>query len=107
MSYPTIADIPLEVYIVIKKKKMKKSKEKLRATWFEYFGNKCFSCECEMHCDISKQNELNFATVDHILARCLGGDNNKNNKTIICRGCNYHKSRFENAIKFILMANKN
>lgn len=34
-------------------------------------------------------------TLDHIVARTLGGTNARENFQILCKGCNYRKAQFE------------
>jgi len=113
MTFPTLADIPIEHQWAFRQslfagraRGWRKSQIKRRAyvktMWLEWFGCDCPSCGQEMQDDIARSDDDNFATVDHILARALGGGNDRENITIICRACNNHKSAYESRVKMIL-----
>ncbi len=51
--------------------------------WCIQFG-KCFYCLCEL-------DQSNWS-IDHILPKCKGGDNNFRNKVLACCCCNNLKS---------------
>ena len=65
----------------------------LRRTWREKFGDSCRDCTRQM--DFKHHNSWSYATVDHILARALGGTEELENLRIICRRCNNDKAKVE------------
>lgn len=67
-------------------------KKALRLAWRRKFGDICQSCGTHMHFDIKFRSHRSYATIDHILARGLGGSNKLGNIQIICRACNNVKS---------------
>lgn len=64
----------------------------LVAQWFDEFGDICQSCEVKMTRRSRHRRAPNFATIDHIQARGLGGTNAVGNLQVICNKCNGVKS---------------
>lgn len=76
----------------------------LKFMWFSYFGHECPSCGVQMTTKQTKTCRGEFATIDHILARGLGGHTtNFSNLTCICRACNGSKSAYESKIGLVLV----
>ena len=48
--------------------------------------------------DFRNKHAKNYATIDHIIARGLGGNDDLHNIQIICRKCNNYKSRKEGSM---------
>lgn len=71
-------------------------KKALREAWKAEFGCKCPSCKNEM--SFINKDAKNYATIDHIIARALGGNDNLHNIQIICKKCNNEKSKREGFI---------
>lgn len=67
-------------------------KKALRLAWRRHFGGKCQSCECLMHFEIRYRSHKHYATIDHIVARALGGTDALDNLQVICKDCNNLKS---------------
>ncbi len=119
-SFPTIADIPTKTFQSIynsiearHKTKMSEANKMglgykfpkkhtiLKKVWFRHFGNNCLCCFKPMHTNDAESGS--FATIDHVLARSLGGHSTDyRNLTIICRDCNSDKSAYESRIKMLL-----
>ena len=119
-SFPTIADIPRDIfehsYASIEARHKTKMSEAnkmglgykfpkkhtiLKKVWFRHFGNNCLCCFKPMHTNNAESGS--FATIDHVLARSLGGHSTDyRNLTIICRDCNSDKSAYESRIKMLL-----
>lgn len=70
-------------------------KKLLRAAWKRAFGKLCPLCKCVMHFDLDHQHHRHFATIDHIIARGLGGTNHLYNIQVLCKKCNGRKSIYE------------
>jgi len=68
----------------------KKEKEELYAKYVGSINNgfKCAYCDEKM--DIEYETELSF-TIDHIIPRSKGGDNEIYNLEFVCRNCNFLK----------------
>jgi 5-methylcytosine-specific restriction endonuclease McrA len=112
MSFPTYADIPAALrhgdYLEKRERKSwgkVKKTAKVKQLWLAYFGNECPSCGNEMHWDRPADHPHGI-TVDHILARSLGGNNDPDNLTCICWECNNHKSAYESRICMVLEGNR-
>ena len=62
--------------------------------------NKCRNAECGKKMHIHARTEpkawRNQATIDHIIARSLGGSDTPDNWQLICGACNNKKSKLEN-----------
>lgn len=67
----------------------------LRKAWRDHFGRVCPECNREMCFHSKRRKERNYATIDHIKARGLGGTDALSNLRIICLECNGKKSRIE------------
>ena len=67
-------------------------KKIVRQAWKRVFGDLCQACGCRMHFEAKFRSHRHFATIDHIQARGLGGNNSLENIQIICRECNNRKS---------------
>lgn len=69
-------------------------KQWLVQAWFSVCGAACGVCGVEMVRPRPNQpnTEPNVATIDHIIARCLGGTNAPSNLRVICAGCNTSKA---------------
>lgn len=72
-------------------------KRMLVAAWFAACGPRCGVCGVTMirvrgHQPVTAPDT---ATIDHIIARCLGGTNTLPNLRVICHGCNNAKARQE------------
>lgn len=65
--------------------------------WQQIFGRKCPLCGVEMHWLAVRKGALSktVATVDHYLARGLGGTDALSNLWFICHECNREKSKIE------------
>lgn len=76
-----------------------KRRQLLIAAWFDACGSLCGVCGVRMVRTrlTSGLQPWNQATIDHIIARCLGGTNALSNLRVICHGCNNAKSHEENA----------
>lgn len=70
-------------------------KKAIRHAWRRKFGHLCQCCGTTMHFEIKFRGHKHYATIDHILARGLGGTNNLSNIQIICKLCNNKKSAHE------------
>lgn len=70
-------------------------KRLLRKSWKEHFGNKCQCCGKVMVFNNRDQHSRDYATIDHIIARGLGGKNEPENIQIICLDCNKEKAEKE------------
>lgn len=68
-------------------------RQALKKAWKAKFGCNCPSCNREMN--FKNSHAKNFATIDHIIARGLGGTDELHNIQVICRRCNNDKSRDE------------
>ena len=65
----------------------------------------CWICEKEMHIEHSDTKSWKKqASVDHKIARCLGGEDVEENWQLICCGCNNTKSKIEN--KLLMFINR-
>lgn len=113
-TFPTFADIPYDYRFGFiskfrdrpgSKYRNAKKQRMLKFMWFSYFGRYCPSCGTEMTTKQTKTCRNEFATIDHILARGLGGHTTDfSNLTCICRGCNGSKSAYESKIGLVLAA---
>lgn len=108
-DFPTFGDIPREYRSKFANKYRRRDgtyEKKLRMMkymWISYFGNQCPSCGVDMTTSLSKVNKANAMTIDHILARSLGGATRAEyNLTCICRSCNGYKSAYECKISMFL-----
>lgn len=119
-AFPTIADIPPDIFrqsydsIEARHKtkmrdahkmglpyKFPKKHTILKKVWFRHFGNNCLCCFKPMQAEVAESNS--FATIDHVLARSLGGHSTDYaNLTVICSKCNSGKSAYEFKIKMVL-----
>lgn len=80
---------------------LREFKQVLVRAWFNVFGPRCLFCGREMKIK-AKQSDLRKATIDHINARCFGGDDAPSNLQVICQRCNHSKSRAEaSAIRYL------
>jgi 5-methylcytosine-specific restriction endonuclease McrA len=70
-------------------------RQALKRAWREQFGVICQDCNREMAFEQRNQRASNYATIDHILARGLGGTCDLNNIRVICLRCNGKKSKRE------------
>ena len=111
-TFPTYADIPEAIrhgQFLSKTERRAWSKVKKTAKtkqlWLAYFGSDCPSCGYEMAWGVGPDHPR-VITVDHILARSLGGTNDPNNLTCICWTCNNHKSAYESRICKSLEGNR-
>ena len=62
--------------------------------WKDKFGGLC-SCGREMLFGRSFYPLSDYATIDHIRCRAMGGTDALNNLQVICQRCNQKKSRIE------------
>lgn len=67
-------------------------KKAVRNAWKRHFGCKCQLCGAIMLFDVRNRHHRHYATLDHILARGLGGGNGLDNIQVVCRECNNKKS---------------
>lgn len=59
-------------------------------------NNICWMCKQEMHIHVSDTLSVKRqATVDHKIARSLGGADEEHNWQLMCNGCNNTKSKVE------------
>ena len=70
-------------------------KKMVRQAWKRAFGEVCQSCGCRMHFEAKFRSSRHYATLDHILARGLGGANTLENIAVVCMSCNNKKSADE------------
>lgn len=70
-------------------------KKMVRQAWRRQFGDICQSCNVRMHFEIRFRTHRHYATIDHIIARSLGGGDELENIQVICRDCNNEKSVIE------------
>ncbi len=70
-------------------------KKIIRQAWKRHFGDGCPICGSRMHFEIKFRSNPRYATIDHILARALGGTNSLDNLTVVCMECNNNKSKDE------------
>ena len=70
-------------------------KKAVRKAWKRAFGDTCQSCECRMHFEARFRNHRHYATIDHIIARGLGGTHALDNIQVVCLECNNKKSVHE------------
>lgn len=61
----------------------------------------CRHCQKEMYIEAREGKWKDQATVDHVIAQCLGGVDLEENWALLCGSCNNKKSKLENQ----LMAN--
>lgn len=54
----------------------------------------CEWCQRQVFRDVH-EIAVNRATIDHIVAKALGGDNKQENLVVSCRDCNIEKSKRE------------
>ena len=71
---------------------LKGFKAALIRAWFEKFGSVCEDCGNEMYYGSCYVGPKRYATLDHILARGLGGKELLSNYRVICSDCNWRKS---------------
>lgn len=67
-------------------------KKALRQAWRRHFGDKCELCGMNMLFDVKARGLSKYATLDHILARALGGKDELSNIAVVCKSCNNRKS---------------
>lgn len=67
-------------------------KKAIRQAWKRKFGSVCQMCGTLMHFDIKARGHKHYATIDHILARALGGTDHLHNVQVVCKTCNNKKS---------------
>lgn len=67
----------------------------LRRAWKIKYGVECMECGNKMEFESTKRKTSNYATIDHILARGLGGNDELKNLRIICYRCNNKKGKIE------------
>lgn len=74
-------------------------RHRLIRAWFKACGRDCGECGVEMVLTPppSGVSQPRQASIDHIIARCLGGTNALSNLRVICRACNNAKSVAEAA----------
>ncbi len=70
-------------------------KKAIRQAWKRHFGDACPTCNARMHFEMKFRKHRHYATLDHILARSLGGDNSLSNIAVVCAFCNNLKSKDE------------
>lgn len=70
-------------------------KKAIRQAWRRKFGDVCEPCGMKMLFDPKSRGLSKYATLDHILARALGGRDELENITVICKSCNNRKSAEE------------
>lgn len=70
----------------------------------EWRKNKvCWICEREMHIEVSKDKpKKQQASLDHKLARSMGGLDEPDNWQLICLGCNNMKSKIEQKLLLLM-----
>jgi 5-methylcytosine-specific restriction endonuclease McrA len=67
----------------------------------------CWICEQEMHIEHSEEKPWALqASVDHMVAQCLGGPDEEDNWQLICAGCNNKKSKVENKLLTMIKRRK-
>lgn len=76
-------------------------KKALRNAWRRKFGDICQMCRARMHFEIKFRSHKHYATIDHILARGLGGTDSLENIQVVCHECNNFKSWEEHQQKMI------
>lgn len=74
-------------------------KKAVRNAWKRKFGSICQICGVVMHFEIKFRDSHKYATIDHIIARCLGGTNHLSNIQVVCKKCNNEKSADESPEK--------
>lgn len=57
---------------------------------------RCRLCNSFTHIHAIPNKWKRQATVDHVLARCLGGEDVESNWMLVCGKCNNEKSKLEN-----------
>lgn len=70
----------------------------LKRAWRDHYGDRCHLCDHLMVFTGGKSRRM--PTIDHILARSMGGDNSLHNLQVICWLCNNSKSRKELGLIF-------
>ena len=72
----------------------------IRQFWRDKYGDNCLFCETKMIFSINKKKKIpkNYATIDHINSRALGGTNSLDNIQVICASCNAKKSVLETLV---------
>lgn len=70
---------------------MRDKKYKLRHL-FDLQGGLCYICDAAMNlANRASGHQLNDASLDHVLAKALGGSDEISNLKACCRGCNAKK----------------
>lgn len=72
--------------------------EEIFQAWLAEIGQHCPGCGTLMHCYSGmalRASALEQITLDHIVARALGGGHDATNQWCICRACNWAKARIE------------
>lgn len=94
-SHSTVADIPALAGMPVSTGKQitTKKRAKIVTEWFLYFGSNCPLCGQVMG-KVGKARPTK-ATIDHILARALGGTHAPDNLRVICQRCNMSKGQSE------------
>lgn len=66
--------------------------------WLSEIGPNCLGCGTLMYSysgETLRRDALEQITLDHIVARALGGGHETTNQWCICRGCNWKKAAIE------------
>ena len=74
---------------------LSKVKKLVRQAWKRFYGDICQLCGCRMHFEAKFRSNRHYATIDHILARALGGKDSLDNIQCVCFSCNNNKSADE------------
>lgn len=61
---------------------------------FDRAGGHCEYCGVEVRWDTDRLSDPNRATIDHLVPRCAGGNNELPNLVLACHPCNNLKDRF-------------
>lgn len=63
-----------------------------KEAWLKKYGRRCLFCKRDMLFHVRNRFHGRFATLDHINARCLGGEHRNKNIQVICSDCNSVKA---------------
>lgn len=75
--------------------------------WIDKYGRDCLFCGVTMKTYPRNPHDIARATIDHIDARSLGGQETPDNFQVICLGCNGEKSRAESwAVRYFNLCEK-
>jgi hypothetical protein len=72
-------------------------------------NHRCCYCGCQTWLFEKPSNMSNnqCATLEHVVAKCHGGNNHKNNLVVACSGCNNLRSNFYDAYEFYNFISEN